>query len=237
MVELRRANAALFLEVSMGHFSVQAIINGFSVPMLVDTGATITTITYQTAYNIGIPVSMLDYSIAAATANGRTFVAPITLSEISVNSITETNIEANVSQDGALFGNLLGMNFLDRLESWEVRDGHLTMRGRGNKFDDIMSELDRLFKKMALQEEQHRIEREEWDRRLRAIPPPEPIKTSEVDYNPYWSELAEALADKCDEEGIDYPGKQYRRRQKPKPYYTDNVLPFVLRKMRREHTW
>jgi hypothetical protein len=102
--------------------------------------------------------------------------------------------------------------------------------------DDLRAEIFRWSENWERIKEKHRIEQEEWDRRKLLAPPPEPIKTSELDCDADWHDFAEALADYCDEEGIDYPGKQYRWR-KPKPHYTDNVLPFVLRKIRREDSW
>jgi aspartyl protease family protein len=41
----------------------------------------------------------------------------------------ERSVPALVVQPGPLKNNLLGMTFLNRLESWEVRGDRLSMRG------------------------------------------------------------------------------------------------------------
>ncbi|HEX2725105.1 MAG TPA: TIGR02281 family clan AA aspartic protease, partial [Beijerinckiaceae bacterium] len=66
-----------------------------------------------------------------ATANGRTMAAPVTLDSISVGSITERRVRALVARPGVLRENLLGMTFLERLASYEVRGNRLILRGRG----------------------------------------------------------------------------------------------------------
>ena len=52
------------------------------------------------------------------------------LDRISVGSIVERSVPALVAQPGQLRVSLLGMSFLNRLESWQVRNDHLTMRGQ-----------------------------------------------------------------------------------------------------------
>ena len=42
---------------------------------------------------------------------------------------TERSVPALIAQPGQLRTNLLGMSFLNRLESWEVRGDKLMMRG------------------------------------------------------------------------------------------------------------
>jgi aspartyl protease family protein len=57
--------------------------------------------------------------------------APVTLDSVSIGSITERRIRALVARPGALRDNLLGMTFLERLASYEVRGNRLILRGRG----------------------------------------------------------------------------------------------------------
>ena len=59
----------------------------------------------------------------------RTRAAPVTLDRIGVGGIEERAVQALVAQPGQLRTNLLGMSFLNRLESWEVRGDKLVMRG------------------------------------------------------------------------------------------------------------
>jgi aspartyl protease family protein len=112
-----------------GDFAVAAHINGAKVPMVVDTGATSVVLTQEAARAAGLPIEVLDYSVNVDTANGRTRAAPVTLARLAVGNLTEHNVPALVVQRGQLHNNLLGMSFLNRLESWEVRGDKLRMRG------------------------------------------------------------------------------------------------------------
>jgi aspartyl protease family protein len=63
------------------------------------------------------------------TANGRTQAAAVTLDRLAIGNLIERRVPALVVQQGRLKNNLLGMSFLNRLESWEVRGDRLSMRG------------------------------------------------------------------------------------------------------------
>lgn len=112
-----------------GDFAVAAHINGAKVPMVIDTGATSVVLTQEAARAAGLPIEVLDYSVNVDTANGRTRAAPVTLARLAVGNLTEHDVPALVVQRGQLHNNLLGMSFLNRLESWEVRGDKLRMRG------------------------------------------------------------------------------------------------------------
>jgi len=72
---------------------------------------------------------VLDYTVKLDTANGRTRAAPVTLDRLTVGNLTERQVPALVVQHGLLHNNLLGMSFLNRLESWEVSPDRLILRG------------------------------------------------------------------------------------------------------------
>jgi aspartyl protease family protein len=112
-----------------GDFAVAAHVNGAKVPMVLDTGASSVVLTQEAARAAGLPIEVLDYSINVDTANGRTRAAPVTLDRLAVGSLTERSVPALVVKHGQLKNNLLGMSFLNRLESWEVRGETLRMRG------------------------------------------------------------------------------------------------------------
>ena len=120
------------VEVVRGHsgdFAVGAHINGAKVPMVLDTGATSVVLTQDAARAAGLPIEVLDYSVNIDTANGRARAAPVTLDRLAVGGLTEHQVPALVVRRGQLRNNLLGMSFLNRLESWEVRGDRLRMRG------------------------------------------------------------------------------------------------------------
>jgi clan AA aspartic protease (TIGR02281 family) len=112
-----------------GEFALKAKINGVSAPMVIDTGATSVVLTWETAKAIGVPVEMLEYNVDLETAGGHAKAARLTLDRLSVGKLTEKSVPALVVPRGHMKTNLLGMSFLDRLESWEVRADRLVLRG------------------------------------------------------------------------------------------------------------
>ncbi len=112
------------------HFPVLAQVNGAHLAMLLDTGATAVVLTQDAAKAAGLPLEVLTYSVNVDTANGRTRAAPVTLDAIAIGGITERAVPALIAQPGQLQTNLLGMSFLNRLQSWEVRGDKLMLRGR-----------------------------------------------------------------------------------------------------------
>jgi aspartyl protease family protein len=120
-VEIARGNG--------GNFSVVAEINGARVALVLDTGASSVVLTQDAAKAAGLPIEVLSYSVNIDTANGRTRAAPVTLDQLAVGSIVERAVPALIAQPGQLRTSLLGMSFLNRLESWEVRGERLVLRG------------------------------------------------------------------------------------------------------------
>jgi aspartyl protease family protein len=112
-----------------GDFAVNAEVNGAAVAMVLDTGASSVVLTREDAKAAGLPLEILTYTTSIDTANGRTRAAPVTLDRIAVGSLVERSIPALVAQPGQLTVSLLGMSFLNRLQSWEVRGDRLFLRG------------------------------------------------------------------------------------------------------------
>ena len=120
------------VEVVRGHggdFAVAAHVNGTRIPMVLDTGASSVVLTQEAAKAAGLPIEVLNYTVNIDTANGRTRAAAVTLDRLAVGGLTERSVPALVAQPGQLKNNLLGMSFLNRLQSWEVRGDRLRMRG------------------------------------------------------------------------------------------------------------
>ena len=112
-----------------GDFALAAHINGAKIPMVLDTGASSVVLTQEAAKAAGLPIEVLNYTVNVDTANGRTRAAPVTLDRLALGGLTERSVPALVAQHGQLKTNLLGMTFLNRLASWEVRGDTLRMRG------------------------------------------------------------------------------------------------------------
>jgi aspartyl protease family protein len=112
-----------------GDFDVHAEINNARVAMVLDTGASSIVLTREDAKAAGLPLEVLAYTVNVDTANGRTRAAPVVLDRIAIGGLVERSVEALVAQPGQLRTSLLGMSFLNRLQSWEVRGDRLLLRG------------------------------------------------------------------------------------------------------------
>jgi aspartyl protease family protein len=114
-----------------GDFTVRAEVNGRRVPMIIDTGATKVVLTIDAAKAAGLPLDFLRYDVVVETANGRTRAAAIVIERLAVGDIIARHVPALVAESGNnLKTSLLGMTFLNRLESYEVRGDRLVLRGR-----------------------------------------------------------------------------------------------------------
>ena len=112
-----------------GEFALHAAVNGVRAPMVVDTGATSVVLTFETAKAAGLPLEVLDYDVEVETAGGHTRAARLTLDRLAIGNLVVRSVPALVVPRGQMKTNLLGMSFLDRLESWEVRADSLMLRG------------------------------------------------------------------------------------------------------------
>ena len=102
-----------------GHYWAQARINGQSVRMLVDTGATVVSLTAADARRIGLDPDALTYGLKVATAAGEARAARITLPSVAVDGAVVRNVDALVL-DRDTDASLLGMSYLRRLSGFEA---------------------------------------------------------------------------------------------------------------------
>src|SRR4051812_21987214 len=121
-----------------GEFALRAKINGVNAPMVIDTGATSVVLTWETAKAIGLPIEMLEYNVDLETAGGHTKAARLTLDRLAVGKLVEKSVPALVVPRGQMRTNLLGMTFLDRLESWGARADKLMLNG----YPDVTGSID-----------------------------------------------------------------------------------------------
>lgn len=108
-----------------GHFKVSVEVNGTPVRFLIDTGASIVTLSPEDAARVGFDPSTLDYVQRFSTANGATFGAPVRLDRLQVGPIRADDVRGAVLSDGN--SSLLGMSFLSRLSSYRVDGDTMTL--------------------------------------------------------------------------------------------------------------
>ena len=132
LLRKRTVSAARAVQIARGQtgeFALQAKINGVSAPMVIDTGVTSVVLTWETARAAGLPLELLEYDVDVETAGGHTRAARLTLDRLAIGKLVERSVPALVVPRGQMKTNLLGMSFLDRLESWEVRADRLMLHG------------------------------------------------------------------------------------------------------------
>ena len=112
-----------------GHFTATVKVNGKSLSMIVDTGASTIVLRPEDAAKAGIDTKALTYRVPVITANGRTIAARVRLDEVAIGPLDRKKVDALVAQPGALTQSLLGMSFLSRLRSYEFSGDFLTLRG------------------------------------------------------------------------------------------------------------
>jgi len=110
---------------SRGHFSFRASMNGKSINVLVDTGASVVAINKSTAKRINLRSN--GRTMRLSTANGTVFAQSATIKEIRIGDIAVYNVKAVILDDSALDGTLLGMSFLKKLRKFEMDGRTLTL--------------------------------------------------------------------------------------------------------------
>jgi clan AA aspartic protease (TIGR02281 family) len=107
-------------------FFVTATIDGNPIHFLIDTGAYMVSLTPDDARRLGFDLDTLNWNIRTRTANGVADNAAVNLADLRLGQIVEYNVPALVMKTGG-GQSLLGMSFLSRLKSWQIRDGVLTI--------------------------------------------------------------------------------------------------------------
>ncbi len=104
-----------------GNFYTDATINGNSVKITIDTGATYISLPYEVAEAMALDPLNLEYNKKMRTANGISLAAMVELDEVTVAGITVNNVKAVVHKPGALRKRaLLGMSYLSRIDSFKI---------------------------------------------------------------------------------------------------------------------
>ena len=118
MLHIRRSVSRSFEEVLQ--------INGETVRFLVDTGATDVVLSLRDARRVGFDPAALEFSQTARTANGEVAIAPVMLDTVEFGGLVDRDVPASVNQ-GALDASLLGMAYLSRFDSIEIRGDQMLL--------------------------------------------------------------------------------------------------------------
>lgn len=111
---------------SVGHFWARVTINGNEQRMMIDSGATITALSAETARQAGVGKELAIAPVMLRTANGVVRADTGTVERLQIEGIEARNLKVVISP---AFGgtSVLGMNFLSQLASWRVEKDTLVL--------------------------------------------------------------------------------------------------------------
>ncbi len=109
-----------------GHFWARARIDGVERRMLIDSGATVTALSARTARAAGLEIGTDIVPVVLQTANGAIAADTARIATLRLGDIAAHGLPVVVSP---AFGDMdvLGMNFLSRLQSWRVEGSTLIL--------------------------------------------------------------------------------------------------------------
>jgi aspartyl protease family protein len=109
-----------------GHFWVDARVDGLRRRMLVDSGATVTALSVDTAAQAGLDPSGTAFPMIVRTANGSVAAKTAVVRELRIGNVVARDVPVVVSP---AFGDMdvVGMNLLGRLKSWRVEGRTLVL--------------------------------------------------------------------------------------------------------------
>lgn len=110
-----------------GHFYVNGDVNGHAVRFLVDSGATVTTLSRAAARETGIAPDG-GFGAIVDTANGTALMDRGTIDRLKVGPIERGEVEVHISRLEEDDLNVIGMNFLSTLSAWGVEGSILVLK-------------------------------------------------------------------------------------------------------------
>lgn len=123
-----------------GHFWLRGEINGEPANFLVDTGATLTAVSAETAERVGLESGMGDFPVMMQTANGSVRAERTTIDELRFGNVAARGLDAIIAP-GLGPTNVIGMNLLSRLKSWRVENNELILVPH-NPQDEVVGSAD-----------------------------------------------------------------------------------------------
>ncbi len=119
----------VFSENRDGDFIAIGKVNGTPVQFTIDTGASDIVLSPADATRAGIDTSTLHFNRIFDTANGEGHGAAAEVARLEIGPVKLIDVPVSVNQ-APMHGSLLGMAFLRRMKSFEMKGRKLTLRWR-----------------------------------------------------------------------------------------------------------
>lgn len=110
-----------------GHYFLDADIDREHITFLIDTGASITVLSFDDAKELGFDTQRMKPDVKVNTGGGMVEMVRVNLSSIEAGQIRVHNVEALIAPDNSMKQSVLGMNFLRKLRSYSVESGKMTL--------------------------------------------------------------------------------------------------------------
>lgn len=123
-------NEVTYTRAEDGHFYIDAESARVPIRFLVDTGASLIVLSPGDAQRLGFDLARIQFDRYFETANGTVRGASAVLSELWLGERVLRNVPVSINE-APMSNSLLGMAFLEQLESIEVRGDRLVLRWSG----------------------------------------------------------------------------------------------------------
>lgn len=111
---------------SDGHFTAEADVNGSSITFIVDTGATLVSLSRADAERAGVTVDPDRFVVVGKGASGPVRGLPLVLHSLDIGGHRFTDVPAVVLADGG--ESLLGQNVLRQFANVSIEDDQMLLR-------------------------------------------------------------------------------------------------------------
>ncbi len=108
-----------------GHFWANAEVNGRAIRFMIDSGASVTTLSATAARSAGVEPSD-NFGVMVDTANGTVIMQRGTIARFRIGPIERTDLAAHIAPNDMI--SVIGMNFLSSLRGWSVDGDTLVLR-------------------------------------------------------------------------------------------------------------